>query len=365
MYISENSGHHHASLAIESAFHKTCDNLEILNVNSFNYTNPILEKIINKAYMSIIRRTPEIWGYLYDNPKVIKKTQILREAIHKYNSQKMENLLDGFRPHAVICTQAFPCGIIADCKKRGPHNLLLAGALTDYAPHYYWMYDNVDLYFVPSRETGDKLISNGISADKVRVTGIPIDPKFNNPIDGARVRDSLGLSQAAPVILIMGGSQGIGPVMEIVKILSGLKTELQIVAVAGGNKKLYRMLKKRQKRLAKKMIIFPYTENIEELMEISSLIITKPGGITISESLAKGLPVLIVKPIPGQEQMNTDHLLKHKVAIKIDNLSDVGVFVTELFSHPESLKNMRSRARALSRPKSAPDIVETVLNRIK
>ncbi len=364
MYISENSGHHHATLAIEKAFHKACCDIEILNVNSFNYTNPILEKIINRAYMSIIKRRPEVWGYLYDNPGVIRKTQRLREAIHKYNSQKMRNLLDGFRPHAVICTQAFPCGIVADCKKKEARNFVLAGVLTDYAPHYYWLYDSVDLYFVPSERTGDRLILNGISADKVKITGIPIDPKFNDVVDGEAVRNSLGLAQNTPVILIMGGSQGIGPVMEIVKILNALKTELQIVVVAGGNKKLYRMLKKKEGRLTKKMIVFPYTENIEELMEISSVIVTKPGGITVSESLAKGLPVLIVKPIPGQEQMNTEHLIKDKVAIKADNLHDVGVFVTELFSNPASLKNMRDRARALSKPKSAQDIVDTVLKRI-
>jgi len=364
MYISENSGHHHASRAIEAAFHKTCGSIEILNVNSFNYTNPILEKIINKAYMSIIRRRPEVWGYLYDNPKVVKKTQRLRNVIHKYSSKKMSNLLDSFRPHAVICTQAFPCGIVADCKKGASRGFILAGALTDYAPHYYWMYDNVDLYFVPSNETGDKLISNGISADKVKTTGIPIDLKFNNAVDGKAVRDSLGLSQSVPVILIMGGSQGIGPVIEIVKILNELETQLQIVVVAGGNRRLYRMLKRREGRLAKKMIVFPYTKNIEELMEISSLIITKPGGITISESLAKGLPVLIVKPIPGQEQMNTDHLVKNGVAIKVDNLPDVGIFVKELFSNPATLTNMRSRAKALSRPKSAQDIVDTILERI-
>jgi len=364
MYISENSGHHHASLAIESAFNKAPAEVEILSVNSFNYTNPILEKIINKAYMSIIKRKPEVWGYLYDNPRIIKKTQGLRAAIHKYNSQKMGNLLDGFRPHAVVCTQAFPCGIVADCKKRDGRNLMLTAVLTDYAPHFYWMYDSVDLYCVPSEKTGEKLVSNGISANKVRVTGIPIDPKFSNDIDGNAVRNSMGLSQSVPVVLLMGGSQGIGPVTEIVKILNALKTELQIVVVAGGNKKLYNMLKKKENRLTKKMIVFPYTQNIDELMEISSVIITKPGGITVSEALAKGLPVIIVKPIPGQEQMNTEHLIQDKVAIKADKLHDVGVFVTELFSKPVSLKNMQDRARALSKPKSAQDVVGAVLKGI-
>lgn len=364
MYISENSGHHHASLAIENAFYKASPDIEILNVNSFHYTNPILEKIINRAYMEIIRRRPEVWGYLYDNPRIVRKTQKLRDAIHKYNSQKMRNLLKSFRPNAVICTQAFPCGIVADCKKTDGTQLLLAGVLTDYAPHYYWLYDNVDIYFVPSEEATERFVSNGVSRDKVRLTGIPIDLKFNRVVDGNAVCDSLGLSQKVPTILIMGGSQGIGPVLEIVKILNGVKTEFQIMVVTGGNRRLYRLLKKRRSRIDKKTVVFPYTENIDELMEVSSLIITKPGGITISESFAKGLPILIVKPIPGHEQMNTEHLLRNKVGIKVDNLSDVGVFVKELLSNPTALKNMQERAKAFSRPNSAMDIANTVLQRI-
>jgi processive 1,2-diacylglycerol beta-glucosyltransferase len=364
MYISDNSGHHHASLAIEYAIHQLSPDVETLNVNSFHYTNPILEKVINQTYMSIIKRTPEVWGYLYDNPNIVRKSQKLRDAIHKYDSLKMKTLLEGFKPGAVICTQAFPCGIIADCKKTHDINVQLAGVLTDYAPHSYWLYDNVDMYFVPSEETKEKLISNGISSGKIWLSGIPIDPKFRKTCDKNAAAESVGLSLSEPIILIMGGSQGIGPVTEILKILNNSKVNFQIIVVAGNNKKLYRVLHKKASHLNKKTVVLGYTENIDELMEISSLIISKPGGITVSESLAKGLPVLIVKPIPGHEEMNTNHLVKHKVGIKVDRLQDVEVFVTELLRNPEALRNMRERAKAFSKPDSALDIARTVLERI-
>lgn len=364
MYISDNSGHHHATRAIENALKELTSDVETLNVNSLHYTNPILEKIITKTYMGIIRRTPEVWGYLYDNPKIVKKTQRLRELIHKHNSNKMKDLLEGFKPQAVVCTQAFPCGIVADYKKTQGFETMLAGVLTDYSPHSYWLYDNVDIYFVPSEETKDRLISNGISKDRIKFTGIPIDSKFKKIIDRKATTDSLGLSRALPILLVTGGSQGVGPVKEIIKVLNNSRVNFQIAVVAGGNRKLYRYLKKKAPRLKKKTVVFAYTENIDELMEISSLVIGKPGGITISEAMAKGLPVLIVKPIPGHEQMNTDHLVKYKVAIKVDKLQDIKIFVRELLSSPSALKNMQERARAFSKPDSDLDIAKTILKRI-
>lgn len=364
MYISENSGHHRACLAIEKSMKYLSGDVETLCVNSFCYTNPILEKIINKAYMGVIQTRPEVWGYLYDNPRVVEKTHRLRATIHKYNSQKMKNLLDDFKPDAVVCTQAFPCGILADYKKSAKIELLLSGVLTDYSPHSFWAYDNVDMYFVPSEETKEKLISNGIAADRIRLTGIPIDPVFKKVVDKKKVRHSLGLLPEKPIILVMGGSQGIGPIKEIMKVLNNVKADFQVVVVAGSNKRLYRYLKNRSARFNKKTIVLSYSDNINELMEISSIVISKPGGITMSEALAKGLIIFIVKPIPGHEQLNTDHLTKHRVAIKIDNLPDIGIFLKELLIKPQALTNMRQRAKIFSRPDSASDIARAVLERI-
>ncbi len=364
MYISNNSGHHHASLAIENAIHELSDDVETLNVNSFCYTNPILEKIINKAYLSIIKRKPEVWGYLYDNPKVVKKTRRLRESIHKYNSHKMQSLLDEFKPQAVICTQAFPCGIVADLKKTYGSNILLAGVLTDYAPHSYWIYDNVDMYFVPSEETKARLLLNGIPYEKIHLTGIPIDVKFKKIYDREKILNSLGLSRDIPVILVMGGSQGLGPIREIITMLDNSDINLQIIVATGSNKRLKRCLERRRSAFKKKIVILGYTENICELMDVSSLLISKPGGITISEALAKGLPILILKPIPGHEEMNTNQLLKHGVAVKLGRLQDVVTVARELLSNTPLLQNMRERARKFSRPSSASDIAKRVLERI-
>ncbi|MCX5715418.1 MAG: hypothetical protein NTV07_00830, partial [Candidatus Omnitrophica bacterium] len=178
MHISEVSGHRKASMAIEKAIKLISPDTETKGINTFNYTNPIWERIVNHVYMSVLRNAPEIWDYLYDNPKVLRRVKHIRALIHKANSEKVHKLFSEFNPGAVVCTQAYPCGLVADYKKQFNLDLPLIGVLTDYAPHSYWIYDNVDYYVVPSKDTGQKLVRGGVLEEKIKVLGIPIDPKF-------------------------------------------------------------------------------------------------------------------------------------------------------------------------------------------
>lgn len=351
MYISEHSGHHAASLSIEKALIGLDQGIKTLNINSFNYTNPILEKVINKAYMGVVRRKPEIWDYLYDNPRVVRRTQKLRDLIHRFNTGKLEALINDFKADAVVCTQAFPCGMIADYKKSLNIKLPLVGVLTDYAPHSYWVYNNVDKYVVPSEDTGSKLVHNGIDPLRVVAYGIPIHPKFQKSLDRKSIFESLGLGRNKNVILIMGGTQGLGPIREMVKQFEKSRADAQLVIATGTNKKLFEWLSSRKFR--KKVLPIFNAANIEELMEISSLVVTKAGGITIAESLAKGLPMLIANPLPGQESMNTRYLLKEGVAIKAEHFADVPVLADELLYNRDKLRLMRERALCLAKPDSA------------
>ena len=363
LYISEHSGHHCAALAIEHALRDLDPAVKTLSINSFNYTNPLLEKIINRAYMSVVKTRPEIWDYLYDNPKVLKNTQSLRDMIHRLNTGKLKPLIDEFKPDAIACTQAFPLGMVADYNKSFGLSIPLFAVLTDYAPHSYWIYSNVDRYIVPSEATGKKLIENGIDPSRIMPFGIPIDPKFRSGLDKNSICEKLGLDKDKQCVLIMGGTQGLGPLKEIVRMLDVSDVDTQIIIAAGTNKKLYKFLKSRYFR--KKTIILSYAENIDELMEVSSLIITKPGGITTAEALAKGIPMLIVNPLPGQEAMNTKFLLSEGVAVKAESPEDVTALVKELLYNKTKLKLMRDKALALSRPNSSVDIAKLILELTK
>jgi len=361
MYISMNSGHHRATLAIEEALKLLEPGAKILNINAFNYTNPILEKVVIKTYLGMIKKRPEMWGYLYDNPEVLKKTQKLRELIHKFNSKKLKTLLEEFNPDVVGCTQAFPCGMAADYKKTFSSRLPLFGILTDYLPHSYWFYDTVDYYIVPSKPAGERFLRSGIAKENIKELGIPIDYRFGKSLDKEAICARLNLDKDIPVILIMGGGQGMGSIKEVALSLNGSKLPMQILVVTGLNKRLHKWFCKAKSFFQKKIIAFSYVENIDELMEISTLIITKPGGLTTAEALAKGLPLIIVNPIPGQETNNTEYLLNEKVALEADTSEAVKGLVEDVLSSPAKLNLMHSRTLSLSRPNASVDIAKMML----
>lgn len=362
MYISEISGHHNATIAIENALRILEPRTEIRNINSFNYTNPIWEKLINKAYLGVIKKTPHIWDYLYDNPKIVKKTRSLKAAIHKANFRKLKILLEELNPDVVVCTQAFPCGMIADYKKEFNIKLPLLGVLTDFFPHAYWVYNEVDYYIIGSEEARLRLLKEGIAEKKIKFLGIPIDSKFSSVLKRDKIAQSLNIDLNIPTILIMGGGQGIGPIKHIVSELTKLHLVFQLIVVAGKNKKLLSWLKKKELYAHKKLIVFEYVNNIEALMEVATFLITKPGGLTTAEALAKGLPLVIINPIPGQEANNTKYLLKNGAGVEIDEIKDLNPQIEAFLTDQNKLSHMKDAARALGKPNSALDIANLILN---
>jgi len=365
LYISNNSGHHCATKAIEEALHLISPGIKTLNINCFNYTNPILEKTINSIYNKVIKIRPEVWEYLYDNPDIVRRTRKMRKLIHKFNSKKLKKLIHDFNPEAVVCSQAFPCGMIADFKKTYGLNLPLVGVLTDYSPHSYWLYDNVDAYIVPCEKTQDKFIASGIKKEKIFIYGIPISPRFENKADKESVLKNLKLDDDLSTILIMGGGQGLGPIEDLIFAINTIKAPLQVIVVCGVNHKLKKWLEDRKRLFRKKMAIFGYTKDVAGLMDISSLIVTKPGGLTTAEALTKGLPILIVNPIPGQEAKNTEFLLNEQVAVKAKDALNAAVLIEELLNNPEQLKQMRASALKHAQPESAIKISKLVQNLIQ
>ena len=361
LYISEVSGHHQATIAIENALRILRPDVEILNLNAFNYTNPFTEKIVNRLYLGVIKRTPGVWDYLYDNPSVIESTQKIKEAIHKHNSPKFKRLFDQFRPDAVICSQAFPCGMAADFKKRYHNSVPLIGVLTDYAPHSYWIYDTVDYYVAPSEEVKDRFIRKGVAASKIRVYGIPISPKFSLKHNKEELAKKFGLNLNRPIILAMGGGQGLGPLNKIVSAFKKMRINSQLAVVAGSNKKLYRKLERKAKSHKKKIFLYGFINNIDELMEIASFIITKAGGLTTAEAFCKGLPIVIIKPLPGQEEINTTYFLNKGAAVKITDDKLILQFLQDLLSNPAMLKAMREAALKISKPYASLDIGKLIL----
>jgi processive 1,2-diacylglycerol beta-glucosyltransferase len=361
MYISEVSGHHSATIAIEKAIRLLEPETQILNINAFHYTNPMTEKIVNKLYMSVLKRTPKLWDYLYDNPDIVRRLAKIKAAVHKFNSPKLKNLFDGFSADVVACSQAFPCGMVADYKVTYGSNLPLVGVLTDYVPHSYWIYDSVDYYVTPSEDVSLRLMKKGVSFDKIKSLGIPFDPRFNEIQDKQAILKKLRLKPGLPTILIMGGGQGLGPIKTVISSLDKLGRQLQLIVVTGTNKKLYDSLKYKIEKCEKQIVLYSYATNVHELMSISDIIITKPGGITSAEVLAKRIPMIIVNPLPGQEANNTAYLTEKGAAIKIDDPQVIGQVIDDLLEHPAKLSALRESAAQISKPHSSLDIARLLL----
>jgi len=361
MYISEVSGHRHAAIAIEKAIKVLDPQAEVLGINAFNYTNPISEKIINRLYMSVIKSAPQIWNYLYDNPKVIKRLERIKKAIHKFNSPKLKNLFDKFKPDVVACTQAFPCGMCADYKAAYKSDMPLVAVLTDYVPHSYWLYDEVDYYITPAEDVSERLAKKGVEPAKIKAFGIPFEPKFNENLDRARVMNRLKLDPDLPVILIMGGGQGLGPIKTIVKTLEKVKSGIQEIIVCGTNKKLHNSLKRKIRKYKKKILLYGFADNIDELMAVSDLIISKPGGVTTAEVLSKNLPMVIVKPIPGQEENNTAYLTERGAAMKVDEPRKIHRVIEDLLADPAKLRRISLAQGLVSKPHASLDIAKLLL----
>ncbi len=361
LYISEVSGHHSATLAMEKTIKMLAPGTIILNINALKYTNPISEKVVNRLYMEIIKRTPKVWDFLYDNPRIAKRIEKLRDKIHKFNSPKFKNLFDKFQPDAVVCTQAFPCGMVADFKKTYRSDIALIAVLTDFIPHSYWIHDNINYYITPSEEVSWRLAKKGVNPAGIKALGIPYDPKFNESVDKAKVMQKLKLDPRLKTILMMGGGQGLGPIKTMVKSLEKVNRPLQEIIVTGTNKKLYRSLKKKVSKYKHKIALFGYAHNIHELMSVSDIIITMPGGITTAEALGKGLPMVIVKPIPGQEVNNTIYLINRGAAIRTDQPRDLNVIIEDLLTNPGKLSAMREAVQGIAKPRASLDIARLLL----
>jgi len=362
MYISEHSGHHQASIALEKAVFERNPDAEVMNINAFKYVNPILEKIVHTAYMRVIRKRPDIWGYLYDNPRVVKRTERLRNFVNNANSKKIAGLIRKFNPDIVACTQAFPCGIFASYKKRYHNTAPLVGILTDYAPHAYWIYDDVNAYVVPSPEVGQALIKKGADSGRIKVLGVPIDPVFAEHPDKSKIYEKINLVPGKPVVLVMGGTHGIGPDEKLITALDAITTDLQVIIITGINKRLFKKAKAISLHSKKKIVTLGFVDNVHEIMEISDLIVTKPGGLTTAEALAKSLPIVIINPLPGQEDFNTKVLTSGGMAVKATDEADAVRSIEGLLAMPDKINSIKNAMQTAAKPHSARDIAELLLN---
>lgn len=364
------AGHLAAAAALEEAWRAFRRQDVLKKVDLVEFFSPLHRKIHADGYVKLVEHAPELWGMLFgktDNPRVARRLNELKRAFPSRSRSRFGKYVAEFAPEAVVCTHYVALDTLADMRRKGArgkecHRLpLVVSVVTDFEAHALWMAPCVDLYCVAAQETKARLVARGAEPENVVVTGIPIACKFMNKTSPREIRRNIGLRDDLPVILVLGGGFGMGPVAEILTELDKVQEPFQNLVVTGRNEELRRALATCDRKHPTH--VRGFASNMNELMAVADLIITKPGGLTTSEALALGKPLLVVNPIPGQEAANSDFLLERGAAAKVNRVEDLPYRMGQLFATTK-LSQMARAAKALGRPRAAPDICEEISKRV-
>src|SRR6059036_1792766 len=276
LYLTKHSGHYAAAVAIDEAVRRLDGHVESMLLDSFSHANTVLSKVTLKAYLAALKAAPEIWEWMYDNPEFKERTAKIRELLNRGNSRKLQKILTSFKPDIVVCTQAFACGVLASWKQAtGNRRPALVGVLTDFVAHRYWAHEQVDLYIAPNEITKETLVVQGVVPARVKVHGIPVNDCYRAPLRKEAVYQSLGLKPGLPLILVMGGSLGLGPMKSVIRKLDKLPQPFYIVAVTGKNEELKERLERKGSKLRHPTRIFGFVENVHELMDAAEMVVDR------------------------------------------------------------------------------------------
>jgi len=362
---SAGAGHIRAAQAMEKAFTTLAAAADLRNVDTLEYTNKMFQKIYSQAYIEMVDKTPELLGWLHDYFDKPWQMQKRRLAFDKLNAGPFIKMLKQYQPDLAVCTHFLPAEIISWLKQKHRITTRQAVIITDYDLHAFWLCRHFEHYFVAIEETKQHLQYFGIPPEKITVSGIPIDPVFAGNKDKAQMRKKHGLYPDLPAILLSAGGFGVGPTDIIIESLTKMRNKAQLIAVCGKNEEMKSRLESISKKLPPdshlKIIPVGYTTQMDEYMSAADILLGKPGGLTSSEALAKGLPIVIVRPIRGQEERNSDHLLEEGAAVRCNNIPVLGYKIDSLLSDPQRLNQMRKNAKRIARPLAALQIVKKLL----
>lgn len=356
--VSAGFGHIRAAQALERAFLEEDPELEVIILDTFKYASPTMEKIILGAYMEMLKHTPAFYGYLY---RQSEKGQPLsgfakrefNRLLNRFSSARLIDFIGSHRPGAVICTHPFPLGILSSLKRQGKFGSFIVGAMTDLTVHPYWVFPEVDLYTVQARRLSCELAGFGIRESRIYAIGIPIDPAFAGPVDRGEVLAGYNLEQGLPTILIMGGGLGMGPLEEAVAALGAIEKRCQVIVVAGSNKPLKERIELMSAGLPNRICALGYVNNVHQLMAVSNIMVSKAGGLSCAEALARGLPMLIMDPLPGQEERNAQFLVSEGAAMAVSGAGHLVENIRRCLITPSMLREMSGAAARLGRPEAA------------
>ncbi len=389
---STGGGHMRASVALKSHILNQDETAVVKIVDTLKYVSPLLNKTVTEGYEYLAKNSPKMYGMMYRSSNKENRFNTFVVTFNHLFSKKLLPLLEEFQPDAIISTHPFATEMASNLK--GIENLRtpLVCLMTDYAPHRTWINENVDAYVVSNDSMIDMMEKMGVSRKLIHPFGIPIDDMFHQKKDKNIVLQEMGLKPSIPTILIMAGSFGVTNILKIYNTIIEIDVDFQIIVITGRNQKLYdafqKLIAKKEKTTQEKHLPFftpkkqsssgqPtydqkekhaikdtkllfFTDEVYKYMQVADLIITKPGGLTVSEALACNLPMAIFNAIPGQEEENAEFLIDNNMAVRLEKNATCSQTIKKLLLNQSELEAMKTSCQNFDKSKSGDNILRLI-----
>jgi processive 1,2-diacylglycerol beta-glucosyltransferase len=356
-YVSAGAGHLKAAEAIQHYLREVYPEVSVQLVDALEESTGFFRFSYLAGYTVLIRYATFLWAIVFwlTSIRFLRPlTRGIASLINYLNTEKLARLFIRENPDYIISTHFLPSEIAAGLKKAKKISSKVITIITDYGVHPYWLSKGTDIYVAASSFTRDVLIKEGIDSSSIREFGIPVDEKFRRVYDRSELCQKLGLDESKFILLIMTGSFGIGPIEEIVDLLY---KDTQLLVVCARNQPLFENLKIKNYPGVK---VFAFVDNVQELMAVSSAIVTKPGGLSSSELLAMDLAPIFIAAIPGQETTNMYALESLGVGVSARSAEDIRNIVLDYINHPEKLSTVRERIKQIRKPHAAGELCDAV-----
>lgn len=337
-YASYGGGHLSAAKSILKYIIEHYTDVEAEMIDCMKYINRPIERVTTGAYREMAKKAPRLWGKVYSGSEKGLLSKISKDS-NKLMARKLNHLLQEKKPELVISTHPFSSQMVSYLKRKGKLHCTLATIMTDFAMHKQWLigHEYTEYFFVSNDSMKQDIINYGVSKDKIFVTGIPMSDRFFEDFDIEKIYEMFKLDTNKKVILFFGGGEfGLGKerTTQILQSFIQKVPNYQIVAVSGKNEKMKETFEHlvKENNATDRVRVLGFTDKVPELMHISSLVVTKPGGLTTTESLASNLPMVIINPIPGQEEENAEFLVSNGVGVWIKKEDNPEEVITNLFA---------------------------------
>jgi len=361
--VSAGAGHVRAADAVVKAASTAKPPLIATHLDLLTLVPKDFRKLYGEQYIRLVEKLPQLWSYLYsktDRPSRDSLVGQLKRAAEKLNTRKLNAEIERLAPDVILCTHFLPAELLSRQKSKGRSLPPLWVQVTDFDVHALWVHSHVDRYCVANEEVAFRLADRGVPRERITVTGIPVMPQFSAPLDRAICAGELGLKPETFTVLMMAGGAGVGGLDTLAERVLRLPDPPQLVALAGRNAELLQRLKLLARQHPGKLFPLGFTTTVERVMTAADLVVTKPGGLSVSECLAKQRPMLLVSPIPGQEERNADYLLESGAAIKAVDGATLVFKLANLMAEPARLAAMSAAAARIGRPGAAADVVALI-----